>query len=109
MAFWLVQEKADRQVQICGKNVPPHPCGELQLILHLPTRRQRERELFSGDWRVNPDLAIRRRPGPLIMSGRQERLTGRRGGRQKAEAGRQTGEVRREERRGESSRETPRL
>lgn len=41
--LWLVQEKADRQVQICGKNVPPHPCGELQLILHLPTRRLRER------------------------------------------------------------------
>lgn len=38
---WCVQEggEADSQVQICGKNVPPHPCGELQLTLHLPTRR----------------------------------------------------------------------
>lgn len=34
--------KADSQVQICGKNVPPHPRGELQLTLRLPTRKQRK-------------------------------------------------------------------
>lgn len=68
----LAQEKADSSVQICGKNVAPHPCGELQLTLHLPTRRQGGTQLSSGDWRVNPNLAIRCRPAPLIMSRRQD-------------------------------------
>lgn len=65
-------KKADSQVQICGKNVPPHPRGELQLTLHLPTRRPRGAQLSSGDCGVNPNLAMRRRPGPLIMSRRQD-------------------------------------
>lgn len=67
-----MQRKADSQVHICGKNVPPHPCGELQLTLHLPTRRQKGTQLSSSDLRVNPNLAMRRRPGPLIMSRRQD-------------------------------------
>ena len=59
-------------MQICGKNLPTHPRGELQLTLHLPTRRQRGAQLSFGDWRVNPNLATQRRPGPLIMSRRQD-------------------------------------
>lgn len=54
------------------KMCPPHPCGELQLTLHLPTRRQGGIQLTSSDWRVNPNLAIRHSPGPLIMSRRQD-------------------------------------
>lgn len=91
-----MQEKADSQVQICGKNVPPHPCGELQLTLHLPTRRRRGAQLTSSDWSVNPDLAIRHRPGPWIMSGRQYN----------SRAGEEAdGEWRQADRRGEERRE----
>lgn len=99
-----MQEKADSQVQIRGKNVPPHPCGELQLTLHLPDRRQRGTQLSSSDWRVNPNLAIRRRPGPLIMSRRQDKS---RAGEEADREWRQADG--RGEERGESSRQTPTL
>lgn len=100
MAFYgLIQDKAHSQVQICGKNVAADPRGELQLTLHLPTRRQRGTQLSSGDWRLNPNLAIQRRPGPLIMSRGQDNLrAGKEAGRQCRQADRQ-GEERREERR----------
>lgn len=95
--LWLVQEKADSQVQICGKNVPPHPCGEVQLTLHLPTRRQKGTQLSSSDSRVNPKLSVWRRPGPVIY--RKERTTHGRAREQTERGGMQTGEVRKEERR----------
>lgn len=67
-AFWSVAQCLARgensQVQICGKNVRPHPCGEVQLTLHLPTKRQRGTQLSSGDSRVNPN-----RSGSLARAG----------------------------------------
>lgn len=65
------------QVQICGKNVGLHPCGEVQLTLHLPTRRQTGTQLaaVAADSGVNPNLAAWRGPGPLIH---QEKEAGER-------------------------------
>lgn len=69
--FLHVHEQGENQVQLCVKNVDPHPRGELQLTLHLPTRRHRGTRL-SGDWPMNPTLAIQRSPGPLITSGAKD-------------------------------------
>lgn len=64
-------ERESGQVQICGKNVGLHPCSEVQLTLHLPTRRQTGTQLAAAaaattDSGVNPELAVWRGPGPLI-------------------------------------------
>lgn len=40
---------------------PPHPRGEVQLTLHLPTRRQEELRLSASDSEVNPRPPLRRR------------------------------------------------
>lgn len=39
----------------------PHPRGEVQLTLHLPTRRQKEPRLSASDSRLNPRPPLRRR------------------------------------------------
>lgn len=64
-------------MQISGKNVGLHPCGEVQLTLHLPTRRQTGTQLaaVAADSRVNPNLAAWRGHGPLIH---QEKEAGER-------------------------------
>lgn len=40
---------------------PPHPRGEVQLTLHLPSRRQEELRLSASDSEVNPRPPLRRR------------------------------------------------
>lgn len=64
-------------MQICGKNLGLHPCGEVQLTLHLPDRRQTGTQLaaLAADSVVNPNLAAWRGPGPLIH---QEKEAGER-------------------------------
>lgn len=67
-------------MQICGKNVGLHPCGEVQLTLHLPTRRQTGRQLAAAaaDSGVNPKLAAWRGPGPLIHQEKEDGTAGER-------------------------------
>lgn len=93
-AFWSVAQclaqGESSQVQICGKNVRPHPCGEVQLTLHLPTKRQRGTRLSSGDSRVNPNLAVWRGPGPLIYQ--KDGTTNKRPGKQTREGRRADGQ-----------------
>lgn len=97
-AFWSVAQclaqGESSQVQICGKNVRPHPCGEVQLTLHLPTKRQRGTQLSSGDSRVNPNMAVWRGPEPLIYQ--KDGTTNKPARKQTERGGAQTGKVRRE-------------
>lgn len=82
-------------MQICGINVGLHPCGEVQLTLHLSTRRQTGTQLaaVAADSGVNSNLAARRGPDSLIHQEEGGRRAGR-GSRQSGNECRQTGEVR---------------
>lgn len=95
-------EKPDSQVQICGKNAPPHPCRELQLTLHLPTTEEHSSPPVTEEWTQTWQ------PGTVLghWSCQEDRTVHRQAREQTESRNRRAGEVKREERRKQSSRET---